>query len=180
MIQRRSQLIIVWFFVCDIIATSIAWLAAYHVRFESGWIPFVSIPNENDTLFSHIPWVLFTAAVAYHFTDQYKISRMRRMREEAFCSIKGTFFLVLLLLAVDFFRKDLSGSRAMVSLFGAFNVFTIFFIRQINWKLIRDFRSRGYDQSFAIIVKMLVTLKIKSQLLTKILMLWANLKTCPI
>ena len=152
MIQRRSQLIIVWFFVCDIIATSIAWLAAYHVRFESGWIPFVSIPNENDTLFSHIPWVLFTAAVAYHFTDQYKISRMRRMREEAFCSIKGTFFLVLLLLAVDFFRKDLSGSRAMVSIFGAFNVFAVFFVRQINWKLIRDFRSRGYDQSFAIIV----------------------------
>ena len=107
MIQRRSQLIIVWFFVCDILATSIAWLAAYQVRFETGWIPLVSNPNENDTLFSHIPWVLFTAAVAYHFTDQYKINRMRRMREEAFCSIKGTFFLVLLLLAVDFFRKDL-------------------------------------------------------------------------
>lgn len=152
MIQRRSQLIIVWFFISDMLATSLAWLSSYHLRFETGWIPFISNPVEKDNLFSHIPWVLFTAAVAYHFTEQYKINRMRRMREEAFCSVKGTFFLLLLLLAVDFFRKDLSGSRVMVAIFGILNFLFVFFVRQINWKLIRGFRSRGFDQSFAIIV----------------------------
>lgn len=171
MIQRRSQLIIVWFFLSDLIATSLAWLCAFQVRFETGWIPFLSNPTNNDSLYAHLPWVLFTAAVAYHYSEQYKINRMRRMREEAFCSIKGTFLLVLLLLAVDFFRKDLSGSRAMISLFGFFNVSAVFIVRQINWKLIRDFRSRGYDQSFAIIVgtgrvarKMATTLKSNSWL----------------
>lgn len=74
------------------------------------------------------------------------------MREELFCTIQGTFFLVLMVLAVDFFRKDLSGSRAMVLLFSGLNVLWVFLFRQLNWSLIRTLRTRGYDQSFSIIV----------------------------
>lgn len=152
MIQRRSQLILAWFFLCDLIATTLAWLLAYQLRFESGWIPLFGASQEAETLLSHLPWVLFVAGVAYQGTGQYRISRMRRMREELFCTVRGTFFLVLLLLAVDFFRKDFSGSRAMVVLFSALNVAWVFLFRQLNWSLIRTLRSRGYDQSFAIIV----------------------------
>ncbi|MFN5288474.1 MAG: undecaprenyl-phosphate glucose phosphotransferase [Planctomycetia bacterium] len=152
MIQRRSQLLIAWFFFCDLLATALAWLLAYQMRFESGWIPMHSLHHDGEISLSHLPWVLFVAVVAYQATGQYRISRMRRMREELFCTIQGTFFLVLMVLAVDFFRKDLSGSRAMVLLFSGLNVLWVFLFRQLNWSLIRTLRTRGYDQSFSIIV----------------------------
>jgi hypothetical protein len=39
MIKHRSQILCVWFLIWDLILTAVNWGAAYHIRFETGWIP---------------------------------------------------------------------------------------------------------------------------------------------
>ena len=37
-LHRRSQWLCVGFLVSDLVLTGLAWLSAYYVRFESGWL----------------------------------------------------------------------------------------------------------------------------------------------
>jgi hypothetical protein len=39
MIKRNSQILSVWFVLCDLVSTGTAWVGAYYLRFGSGWIP---------------------------------------------------------------------------------------------------------------------------------------------
>src|SRR4051794_11664180 len=99
MIKRRSQVLCAWFLVCDLLATGAAWLGAYYVRFETGWIPLTKAPAEAAQCWGNLWVVLLLAAVAYQLTGQYGIDRLRRLREEVVGASKGTALLSLLVLA---------------------------------------------------------------------------------
>jgi Undecaprenyl-phosphate glucose phosphotransferase len=153
MIKRSSQVLCVWFLVWDLISTAAAWLGAYYLRFESGWIPESQKPRPALYLcWRNLPLVLICAAVAYHLTGQYTVHRLRRLREEVVCVLKGTVLMSLLVMATTFFRQDPYDSRATMLLFSCLSAAGILLTRRSSWLAIRYLRSCGYNQSRAIIV----------------------------
>jgi Undecaprenyl-phosphate glucose phosphotransferase len=152
MFKRSSQLLRAWFLACDLLLTGLAWPAAYYLRFETGWIPLTRPPVEAALCWQNLPLVLLLALVSYHFTGQYAIDRLRRLREEVVCVLKGSALLALLLLAVLFYRQDPYHSRATVTLFFGLTAVGMLALRRLGWAAIRAIRRRGLNQSFALVV----------------------------
>jgi Undecaprenyl-phosphate glucose phosphotransferase len=152
MIKRRSQVLSVWFLVCDLLLTGLAWVGGWYLRFEAGWIPLTTEPLDIGHCWANLPLVLLLAAGCYHFTGQYAIDRLRRLREEVECVTKGTALLALLVLATTFLRHNLSASRGELLLFFALAGFGVLTGRRLSWAAIRTLRSHGYNQTFSVIV----------------------------
>src|SRR5262249_51782498 len=102
MIRRKSQILCLWFLIWDLAMTAVAWVAAYHLRFESGLIPSHMAPLDIALCYQNIPMVVILSAVAYGFTGQYVIHRFRRLREEVLSILKGTALMGLLVIAGAF------------------------------------------------------------------------------
>src|SRR4051794_6457794 len=117
MLKRSSQALAVWFIASDVFLTGGTWVAAYYIRFGSGWIPVTKEPPDAGLCWSSIPLVLILSAIAFQLTGQYTIHRLRRFREEMLGVLKGTALLSLLVLATTFYRQDHYDSLATMLLF---------------------------------------------------------------
>src|SRR5262245_24075434 len=117
MIHHQSQILRVWFLFWDLVLTAAAWVGAYYLRFEAGWLPVSKDQPDVALCWRNLPLVVFLAAVAYRFTGQYAIHRLRRFREEILGVLKGTALLSLLVMATTFYLHDPYESRATMFLF---------------------------------------------------------------
>jgi Undecaprenyl-phosphate glucose phosphotransferase len=152
MLKHRSQILCGWFLAWDMVLTAIAWVGAYYVRVESGWIPLFKTPPDPILCWRNLPLVLVLAAVAYHLTGQYAIHRLRRFREEVVCVVKGTVLLSLLVMATTFYLHDPYESRITMVLFTVLLAGLILTARRVTWEAVRYLRSQGYNQTHAVIV----------------------------
>ncbi len=152
MLYHRSQLLRVCFVLSDLAVTTLAWLGAYYTRFDLGWLP-VNKPRADFYLcWRALPLVLLLALVAFHLAGQYQVHRLRRFREEIVSVLKGTGLLILLVLATLFVLQDPYESRGTFALFAVLTAGGVFTGRRLAWWLIRHLRSRGFNQSYSIIV----------------------------
>jgi Undecaprenyl-phosphate glucose phosphotransferase len=151
-IKRSSQTLAVAFAAGDLLLTAAAWLAAYLVRFESGWLPITKTPPTLDQCLWALPIVLVCAAVAYRLAGQYEVHRLRRFREETVAVAKGVLLLSLLVMATTFYRQDGYESRATMVLFTALCGAGVLAARRATWNLVHWLRRQGYNQSNAVIV----------------------------
>jgi Undecaprenyl-phosphate glucose phosphotransferase len=151
-IDRRSQLMCFGFFLSDLTLTACAWLGAYLVRFESGWLSLRPDIPAFFLCWRQLPLVLLLAVFAYRVSGQYHIGRLRRFREEMVAVLKGTALLSLLVMATIFFLHDPYESRLTMLIFSAVTGTSILTARRMGWAVIRTMRSRGYNQTFALIV----------------------------
>src|SRR6516225_3925356 len=152
MIKRRNQFLRLWFLFWDLAATALAWVGAYYVRFESGLISIDKAVPPVSLCWRNLPLVILLAAVAYRLTGQYAIHRLRRLREEVVCVLKGTALLTLLVMAITFCLHDPYESRAVMALFSLLTATCVLAARRLSWAAIRHLRSRGYNQTHAVIV----------------------------
>ncbi len=152
MIRQRSQILCAWFLLWDLTLTAAAWVGAYYLRFETGWIPVTKHPPDAYLCWLNLPLVLVLAAVAFRLTGQYAIHRLRRFREEVVCVLKGTALLSLLVMATTFYLRDAYESRAAMVLFSVLDGVMMLAARRLTWTAIRQLRSRGYNQTHAVIV----------------------------
>src|SRR5262245_58824831 len=137
MIKRRSQSLSTWFLLCDLFITAAAWLAAYYLRFESGWIPLEKEQPDLYLCLRNLPLVLLMAVAAYHWTGQYAIHRLRRVREEVICVLKGCVLLSLLAMSSTFYLHDPYESRVSMVLFSLLTAAGILTARRLSWAAIR-------------------------------------------
>jgi len=152
MIHRSSQLLCVWFLGWDLLLTAVAWLGAYYLRFESGWLPLHKDRPDVALCWQNLPLVVLLAAVAYRLTGQYTIHRLRRFREEVVSVVKGTALMSLLVIAGTFSLHNPYESRATFILFSLLTALSILSVRRLSWAAIRWLRSRGYNQTYSLIV----------------------------
>src|SRR5438270_4652510 len=106
MLKRSIQILCVWFVLWDLFLTGTAWVGAYYLRFNSGWIPIRKSPPDVTLCWRNLPLVLLLAIISYQLTGQYTIHRLRRFREEMAGAIKGTVLLSLLVMASSFYFHD--------------------------------------------------------------------------
>jgi Undecaprenyl-phosphate glucose phosphotransferase len=152
MIKRRSQVLCAWFVCWDLLSTTAAWLGAYFLRFDSGWIPQTKATPDFLLCLQNLPLVLLLSVTAYRLTGQYVHHRMRRFREETVCVLKGTALLTLLVMATLFFRHDQYESRISILLFAGLSAAGLLMTRRLSWSAIRYLRSHGYNQTHSVIV----------------------------
>jgi Undecaprenyl-phosphate glucose phosphotransferase len=150
--KRSSQPLILWFLLWDLALTGGAWLGAYFVRFNSGWIPLIHETPEFELCIANLPLVLVLTPVAYHLTGLYTVHRLRRFREELIGVVKGASLLLLLVLATVFWRHDPYESRVTMALFYGLTMTAILLARRLSWTAIRFLRQQGYNQTPALIV----------------------------
>jgi Undecaprenyl-phosphate glucose phosphotransferase len=110
------------------------------------------LPPDIGLCWRVLPIVVLLAGVAYHITGQYHIDRFRRFREEVVCVLKGTVLLSLLVMSTLFYLHDPYESRATMLLFSLLTGFSVLTMRRWSWAAVRYLRSRGYNQSHALIV----------------------------
>jgi Undecaprenyl-phosphate glucose phosphotransferase len=150
--KHRSQLLCAWFLSWDLLLTAAAWIGAYHLRFESGWIPVRKNTPDVVLCWRNLPLVVLLAAIAFRWTGQYAIHRLRRFREEMVGVIQGTVLLSLLVMATTFYLHDPYESRVTMLLFSILTATGVLTARRLSWAAIRDLRRRGYNQTRAVIV----------------------------
>src|ERR1700677_5346218 len=117
MIKRNSQILHLWFLLCDLGLTVLAWLLAYFLRFEVEVIPVNKEPASFAQCCSNIPLLLLLSGIAYHLAGQYVIHRFRRVREEVVGAVKGTMLMGLFVMATTYGLQDPYKSRATMMLF---------------------------------------------------------------
>jgi Undecaprenyl-phosphate glucose phosphotransferase len=152
MIKQRSQILCVWFMVWDVVLTVLAWLAAYFVRFETGWLPITKTPPDFFLCLYNLPLVLFISSFAYRLTGQYEINRLRHFHEEVVSVLKGVALISLLMMAATFYLHHPYESRGSMILFSVLTMVLLLGMRRSSWTAIRWLRRRGYNQTCALIV----------------------------
>jgi Undecaprenyl-phosphate glucose phosphotransferase len=152
MIKHRSQLVAAWFMFWDVLLTGASWVAAYYLRFGTGWIPITKELPDASLCWQDLPIVLLLAVVCCHITGQYNIDRLRRMREELVGVLRCVSLLTLLVLATIFLRHAAYQSRPTLVIFFVLSLTSILTARRVTWALVRSLRSHGYNQSNALIV----------------------------
>ncbi|MBX7103756.1 MAG: undecaprenyl-phosphate glucose phosphotransferase [Gemmataceae bacterium] len=151
MLSRTTQPFAVWFTLTDLAATACAWVGAYLLRF-SGWLPIPKPEPGFDACLQNLPLVLVLALAAYRVAGLYRIHRMRRFREELIAVGKGCGLLVLFVMAARFYRQDTYESRTAMTLFMVLTPVGVLSARRLSWAGLKSLRSRGYNQTNAIIV----------------------------
>jgi Undecaprenyl-phosphate glucose phosphotransferase len=152
MINRNSQLLSVWFVTWDLLLTAVAWIAAYYIRFESGWLPITKETPDFALCRRYLPLVLVLSAVSYRLAGQYHVHRLRRFREEMVSVVRGTALMTLFVISSIFSVHSPYESRATVVLFSGLTAISVLALRRSSWFGIRWLRKRGFNQSLAILV----------------------------
>jgi Undecaprenyl-phosphate glucose phosphotransferase len=152
MIHQRSQLLSSCFLFTDLVLTTAAWFLAYYLYFESGWFHLEKGVPGIFLCLQRVPLLWLLSVVAYRLASMYDVGRLRRFREEMVAVFKGSLLLALLVMARIFFLHDAYESRAGILLFWLLSVALVLIGRRAAWGIIHTLRSRGYNQTFSIIV----------------------------
>ncbi len=152
MIHQRSQLLSSCFLLTDLVLTTAAWFLAYYLRFETGWLQVEKVTPPFYLCWRQVPLLWLLSAVAYRLAGQYTVGRLRRFREEMVAVFKGSLLLSLMVMATIFFLHDPYESRATLLLFWVLSAALVLVGRRGAWAIIRTLRSRGYNQTYSIIV----------------------------
>jgi len=152
MIRQKSQILSAWFLVWDLSMTAVAWVAAYYLRFEAGLFSLDKEPPSFELCYQNLPLVVFLSALAYRFTGQWRVGRFRRLREELLSVLRGTSLMALFVAAATFGLQHSYESRLAFLLFFGLTVLLMLTTRRASWMAVHWLRSRGYNQTHAIIV----------------------------
>ena len=132
--------------------TALAWICAYYLRVESGLLQLDKEPPSIDQCYANLPMVAVLSVVAYQMTGQYVIHRFRRLREELAAVLRGVFMMELFVIAATFGLQNPYESRMIFAIFFGLTVALLLTTRRFSWLAIRWLRSRGYNQTHAVVV----------------------------
>ncbi len=152
MVNRTTQPLTAWFVLWDLGLTAVGWIGAYWVRFRTGLIPIYRDVPDLTQYIGNLPLVVILAAVSYRLAGMYVVHRMRRFREELSAVAQGVGLMALAVMATSFARQAQYESRAAMLLFTAGVFVAILAARRVSWSAVRRLRSRGVNQSHALIV----------------------------
>ena len=152
MTNRTSQPLSAWFLLWDIGLTAGVWLLAYWVRFHAGILPITRGVPDFTAHVGNLILVVILAVFSYRVAGMYEVHRMRRFREEIAAVGKGVGLLAVVVMATSFARQQHHESRLVMAMFAAGVFAAIVVARRATWTAVRRLRSRGVNQSHALIV----------------------------
>jgi Undecaprenyl-phosphate glucose phosphotransferase len=152
MTRRSSEPLIGWFAVWDLALAAAAWMAAYGLRFQSGFVPIYREVPEISLYLANLPLVVLFAAIMFRVAGLYQVHRLIRVREEFVVVGKAVVLLAIAMMALSFARQAQYESRAAMVIFPIVAFVFIFTFRRVTWSILGRLRASGVNQSHAIIV----------------------------
>lgn len=154
MLKEKRQIIEVFFIVADLVVVSLAWIGAYVFRFQTSLVEVdKGIPAFSTYLGMMIViWIIW--ASVFRKMGLYRPMRgVRRMREVLMLMNANLFALVILVATIFLFReKSAPFSRLVLIYFAFFSLFATIITRTILRSILREFRRRGYNLRYMLIV----------------------------
>jgi exopolysaccharide biosynthesis polyprenyl glycosylphosphotransferase len=125
----------------DILAISLAFQCAYFINyFEVGGL-FFSNPKLLRLFFLILPfWIIIL-----YLIQVTEIPRAKRYRALFFEYLQSTIYIAILLLVFYFVFRLYDISRRFLVEFAFFGFIFLFLVRFLEYKVLRNFRSRGYN-----------------------------------
>lgn len=150
MYRRHGDKLALVFGACDLCVTTLAWFAAYWVRFT-----MIDAPRgtpDFDSVLSALPIVLLLAVIAYRSCGLYEVHRLSRLPREFSAAVKAGAMLFLFVVVALFYQKDVYESRLALLLFLGINIAGLMLVRRMIWSGISRLRAAGLNRGRAIIV----------------------------
>jgi len=136
----------------DAAAATLAFLAAYGIRFWSGLIPApLGVPPLAPYLDLLLP-LLPLHALALRVSGLYEYRHERTKADEAFLVVQGVSLATLFLVASTFFIRNFSYSRWVILLFWALDVVSVYWVRLGIREVVRALRRHGRFVRRALVV----------------------------
>jgi len=115
-IQRQTRRLQAFFVLSDVVATVIALVAAYVIRFESAW-PIPKGPQPFESYSGLIPVILILWPTVFYFHRLYQIRRDRSTIDETLGVVVAGSLSTFLLISVLSFWRAYSFNRPLIVLF---------------------------------------------------------------
>ena len=154
MLKKHSQLFEALLLASDLIVVSVAWIAAYWIRFRWGYIPIdKGIPPFVDYFRMLIFVWLIWAFVFKRFGLYMPMRRMKRFHE-VWLLLRANLLAILVIIAFTYlFReKSVPFSRAVFVIFGVLSISLSITARGSIRTVLRAFRRRGFNLRHVLIV----------------------------
>ncbi len=169
MLKKHSKFFEKLIFLADSIIVSLCWVAAYELRFSTGFMEFISgLPEvwgflnrfmgttsdvpEFSLYFKLIYLIIPIWGFVFRSTGLYSPRRSASRIEEALKIIKSTVISVVFLIAMAYFLFQYKYSRTVVLLFVAISSFALILVRMLIRYVLRIVRRKGYNLRHVLIV----------------------------
>ncbi len=151
MIQKQARRLQTVFLVSDVVATSVALLAAWVIRFETVWpTPLGRQPLSNYA--SLLPVIALLWPVVFYFHRLYQLRRDRSSIDEALAIVMASALATLLLVGLLSFWRAWSFNRALLILFLALDILLVGLGRFAIWRYLEKVWASGVGVRRALIV----------------------------
>lgn len=154
MLKQKRQIFEVFFVAADVLVVSAAWLVAYWIRFESGFVPVDKGVPSFDHYLSMLLFIWLIWAFVYRKMGLYRPMRGVRRIKEVWLLINANAFATVLLIAVTYlFReKSIPFSRLVFFYFVVTSTVFSVVLRWILRSLLREVRRRGHNLRYMLVV----------------------------
>ncbi|HKK52390.1 MAG TPA: hypothetical protein VKA74_12420, partial [Myxococcota bacterium] len=151
MLYRYSEVFRTLLVVADATLVSLAWLAAYAIRFHGGIPAPLGVPPFADYAYAlAVILPIFVLLLRSH--GLYEARRMDSPLGEASAVLRATGLAILILAALSFFSRSYFYSRLTLGLFAVLTpTVLIAFRSSIRFGLAR-LRRRGFNRRFVLLV----------------------------
>jgi len=150
-IQKQARRLQTVFLVSDVVATSVALLAAWVIRFETVWpTPLGRQPLSNYA--SLLPVIALLWPVVFYFHRLYQLRRDRSSIDEALAIVMASALATLFLVGLLSFWRAWSFNRALLILFLALDILLVALGRFAIWRYLEKVWASGVGVRRALIV----------------------------
>lgn len=154
MLRQKRQLFEFLFMGMDLLVVSVAWLCAYWLRFESGFVEVTKGVPAFSLYLSMTLFIWLIWAFVFRRIGLYKPMRGVRRLREVWLLINANALGVLLLIALTYlFReKDIEFSRLVFAYFGVLSTIFTVVVRASFRAFLREIRRKGYNLRYLLII----------------------------
>ena len=158
MLKKKRQLFELLFMVADLLVVSVAWLAAYWLRFDATFFEGIfpvdkGVPDIQHYL-SMLLFIWLIWAFVFRRMGLYRAMRGVRQTRERLLLVNANVLGVLFLIAVTYlFReKSIPFSRLVFLYFAVFAIVFTLLERTVLRSVLREIRRRGYNLRYMLLV----------------------------
>ncbi len=152
MLKKYAQFFQSLIFLLDLLILSLTWIFSYFLRFYTDLIkpPVLGTPSFGVYIECLLPIWLIWALVSERF-NLYRSRRIGHFLKEFFDIARNLALTFLILIAILYLFKKFEFSRLAFSYFLVMGFLGLISIRLFIRKVLKTFRSRGYNQRYALI-----------------------------
>lgn len=151
MIRGNQSVLSKIYAFCDLVVIQIAFLAAYWLKFKSGWIESGGTLSFQTYLLWSLIYGFLCIAFGF-FTGFYTPKRKKRFAYEAYKIIQIQVISFLALLSFLFIFKEVHISREMLAMYLVTSITFLGFYRYYIKIWLKKLREKGFNKQFVLIL----------------------------